>query len=189
MKKPFVLLTTIIVLSACTTVNQKDVQLQQEWAKEISAFEKNAQIATDECGYKQGEKRSREEAVPMAKCITRLVEENIMLQAKYPDLLHELRQADELRSKEYAEGQIYHEEFTLKGKNMIADYEQQWIARANVELAQTIEDQENARTLGKMFLGGVQAYNAAEQKRREEYERNKPIHCTTYGNSTTCNQY
>lgn len=187
MKKAIILASAVTLLSACATVNQKNASLQQDWSGETNAFSESTKAATQECGYKEGQKRERKKAVPMAKCITRVTEKYVIPYAKYPDLVRDMRAQDELRSKEYANGKISYEDFKKRGIEMSADYDAKWTTRANSELSQAAENSNNGQILGQMLLGGMQGYSNGAQNRKDEAVRNKPVRCIVNGYTATCN--
>lgn len=122
LQKNIIGLLVIAFLSGCAAFHQAHNGRTQKETSEESGWARLEELSAAKCGADRLPP-ARDRAVEMSKCITRLVEEHVLPQAAFPEILLASRKEALRLAKHYAGGGMSSAEYRRRSENRLRNYQ------------------------------------------------------------------
>lgn len=183
--KNHLLLMLAASLVACTSPQQIQKQANNEFEKEYRLWNQVGDMAEKECPNATNHKSQ----LSRQFCIEELVNEHVRPRVLYPNLVDYMLTRVRNKTEEYAKGKINRDEYTQDVNDITNAYWDAWGSTWDNKLNNTTEYDGFGNVFGQMLLGGINAYNAGEQARKDKALNSKSLYCTSHGYAAYCTQY
>jgi chromosome condensin MukBEF MukE localization factor len=177
-------LTTL--LAGCYTANSMYKDLSEQMDAEDAAWQTVNSLAVTKCGADTDPQKlpPKNTAVKQSKCVSALVEQQVIPHAVFPDLIRAYRRKQEFLTGQYADGKLSVNERTYASEQASAAYEQARTDRANQILM--VQSQRDNAFMGSVTQAMKQYGADRQQHAMEQQEQSRAIrdsmpiqtHCT-----------
>ena len=185
MKKSFLILFSVVILSACQSREQVQADRRTALEKEHQMWSEFEKSSKNECPINANPKMQ----IARQDCLEALIRRDVSPYVSYPHLVDYMLGKMRAEAEKYAAGKINKKTYTKNAEAVSRDYWNHWekVWDTNISSAKS----NPFEGLGDVLLVGVQTTGTVlqdhQQAARENAVRNKPVQCIVNGYTATCN--